>query len=256
MLEDQKARERQFQEEDYRRQKSSLRDRFRKAVYSVTSAEYQAYATSVFPRCRNARVLEIGCGEGDDALKMAENGAEVSAIDISKAAIDKANQVSAHRGFKADFRVMDAEALDYADSEFDMVCGEGVLHHLNLDIMMRQLRRVLKPDGVAIFTEPLGMNPFLRTFRRLTPIMRSPDEHPLIRRDLDLLRQSFVRVEIQFFYVVTPLAALFYPLNWHKPVMRALDKLEQRFLFRRVPPLRMLAWSVCLNMINPKKLGL
>jgi SAM-dependent methyltransferase len=253
MLGDHKVRETQFQEEFYRRQTPSLGDRLRKAVYSVTSAEYQAYADSVFPHCRNARVLEIGCGTGVEALKKVEKGAEISAIDISKAAIDKAKQLSAQRGLKADFRVMDAEALDYADSEFDLVCGEGVLHHLNLDIMMRQIRRVLKPDGVAVFTEPLGMNPFLRTFRWLTPTMRSPDEHPLIRRDLKLLRQSFVRLDMQFFYIVTPLAAFFYPLNWHKPVMRTLDIFEQRFLFRLVPPLRMLAWSVCLNMINPKK---
>lgn len=248
---DQNARERRFQEEWYQRDKPSLGDRFREAIYSVTSAEYQAYAASVFPRCRNSRVLEIGCGDGDDALKMVESGAEVSAIDISKAAVDKANQLGTQRGLKADFRVMDAEALEFPDSEFDMVCGEGVLHHLNLDTMVWQLRRVLKPDGVAVFTEPLGMNPLLRTFRRLTPAMRSPDEHPLTKRDLDLLRQNFERLEIQFFYVVTPVAALFYPLNLHKPVMRALDHFEQRFLFRLMPPLRMLAWSVCLNMINP-----
>jgi SAM-dependent methyltransferase len=253
MLEDQKVRESQFQEEWYRRDLPSLGDRFRKAIYSVTSAEYQAYAASVFPRCRNARVLEIGCGSGGDALKMVENGADVSGIDISKAAIDKANKLSCERGLNADFRVMDAEALDYPDSEFDMVCGEGVLHHLNLNIMMRQLCRVLKPDGLAVFTEPLGTNPVLRTFRWLTPTMRSPDEHPLMRRDLDLFRRHFVHVQTQCFYVVTPLAALFYPLNWHKPVMRALDTFEQRFLFRLVPALRTLAWSVCLNMFNPKK---
>jgi SAM-dependent methyltransferase len=254
MLTDQKARETRFQEEKYRRQVPSLGDRFRKAVYSVTSAQYQAYSASVFPRCRNARVLEIGCGDGDDALKMVQNGANVSAIDISKAAIDKANQLCIQRGLKADFRVMDAEALDFPDSEFDLVCGEGVLHHLNLEIMMQQFRRILKPDGVAVFTEPLlGLNPVLRTFRWLTPTMRSPDEHPLVKSDLDLLRQNFERVDIQFFYVVTPLAALLYPLNWHKPVMRALDKFEQGFLFRRVPPMRKLAWSICLNLISPRK---
>lgn len=252
MLEDRKIRETQFQEESYRRLKPSLGIRFRKMVYSVTSAEYQAYAASVFPRCRDARVLEIGCGDGDDALKMVENGAVVSAIDISKTAIDKANKLSNERGLKVDFRVMDAEVLDYAESEFDMVCGEGVLHHLDLETMVRELVRVLKPGGVAVFTEPLGINPLLRAFRWLTPTMRSPDEHPLMRRDLDLLRQYFMRVEIEFFYVVTPLAALFYPLNWHKPVMRALDTFERR-LFRLVPGMRLLAWAVCLNMISPKK---
>jgi len=51
---------------------------------------------------------------------------------------------------------MNAEELKFADDYFDIVCGGAILHHLDLNKALSEIARVLKPDGKAIFVEPLG----------------------------------------------------------------------------------------------------
>src|SRR4029077_19868431 len=80
------------------------------------------------------RVLEYGCGTGSAAFELAERGAHVVGIDISPVAVDEARRVAAERqSGDAEFRVMNAEALEFPDGAFDLVCGSGILHHLDLD---------------------------------------------------------------------------------------------------------------------------
>jgi len=50
-----------------------------------------------------------------------------------------------------------------------------------------------------VFLEPLGYNFFINIYRRLTPQMRTPDEHPLKDEDFKLIRESFPANEFQFF---------------------------------------------------------
>ena len=77
------------------------------------------------------------------------------------------------------FRVMDAEQLEFADDSFNLVCGSGVLHHLDLNRAYAEVARVLEPTGIGVFEEPLGHNPAINAYRRRTPEMRTVDEHPL-----------------------------------------------------------------------------
>ncbi|MGQ9464975.1 MAG: class I SAM-dependent methyltransferase, partial [bacterium] len=58
---------------------------------------------------------------------------------------------------KIDFNIMDAENLAYKSKAFDLVYGIGILHHLNLNKVIPEIRRVLKPGGKAIFREPMGI---------------------------------------------------------------------------------------------------
>ena len=88
------------------------------------------------------------------------------------------------------------EAIDRDDS-FDLVCGSGILHHLDLPAAMRELARVLRPSGRAVFMEPLGHNPAINAFRNRTPELRTPDEHPLLGKDLKLCRRYFGSVEVK-----------------------------------------------------------
>src|SRR3546814_4334755 len=51
--------------------------------------------------------------------------------------------------------------------------------------------RVLRPGGRAVFIEPLGLNPAIELYRRFTPSARTPDEHPLLRRDFRRFDAAF-----------------------------------------------------------------
>jgi SAM-dependent methyltransferase len=86
------------------------------------------------------------------------------------------------------FLVMDAESLGFDEGSFDVVVGSGILHHLAL----RQ-SRVLRPDGCAVFVDPLGHNIFIRLYRKLTPSMRTADEHPLLDQGNSTGRAIFPR---------------------------------------------------------------
>ena len=52
--------------------------------------------------------------------------------------------------------------LAFPEASCDVVFGVSVLHHLELDTALREIRRVLKPHGVMIFAEPLDINPLGR----------------------------------------------------------------------------------------------
>jgi SAM-dependent methyltransferase len=94
----------------------------------------------------------------------------------------------------------DGEELPFPDECFDAVWGNAILHHLDLVRAGRELYRVLKPGGGAVFCEPWGGNPLLSFARRFLPYPgkdRTPDEQPHIRGDLDPLREIFPSVEVE-----------------------------------------------------------
>jgi hypothetical protein len=49
------------------------------------------------------------------------------------------------------------------------------------------MTKILQPKGKAIFIEPLGHNFLINLYRRLTPNIRSADEHPLLAKDLKIM---------------------------------------------------------------------
>ena len=127
-------------------------------------------------------VLEYGCGPGGRAFELARRGAFAHGIDISPVAIELARKAACEHGAEHNttFSVMDAEALDVPARSFDLVCGTSILHHLDVRRAYSEVARVLRPSGHAVFLEPLGHNPLFNVYRRLTPGVRTRDEHPLL----------------------------------------------------------------------------
>jgi SAM-dependent methyltransferase len=104
-----------------------------------------------FAGARGLRVLEIGCGMGTDGAQFAAAGADYTGIDLTEAAIDLARKRFAASGLKGEFRVADAEKLDFADESFDVVYSHGVLHHTpDAEGAIGEIHRVLKTGGRAV----------------------------------------------------------------------------------------------------------
>ena len=104
-----------------------------------------------FAATKRLRVLEIGCGLGTDGLQFARAGADYTGVDLTEAAIDLARKNFEQRGLQGEFKVADAENLDFADSSFDLVYSHGVLHHTpDIARAVSEIHRVLKPEGRAI----------------------------------------------------------------------------------------------------------
>jgi len=112
---------------------------------------------------REIKVLEIGCGNGEFSKRFVGIKAKMTCVDISPEfiALLKKN----YHGTNIDFVCADVEKLPFSDNYFDAVIGNGVLHHLNIDIAVKEIHRVLKNDGKIFFSEPNLLNPevFLET---------------------------------------------------------------------------------------------
>jgi SAM-dependent methyltransferase len=140
------------------------------------------------------RVLDYGCGHGMAAVVLARHGAGVTGIDLSAGYVAEAQRRAAANEVEVDFRQADAERLPFPDRSFDAVWGCAILHHLDLERAGAELRRVLRPGGVAVFCEPWGENPLVQFARRFLPYPgkhRTPDERPLRHADLSPLRDQF-----------------------------------------------------------------
>ena len=219
-----------------------LKERFFPHIFSYPSlrrllGSFDTYAADVAGR----RVLDFGCGRGERSLAMLGRGAYVDGIDISPVYVAEAERATRGAGFGPDrfaFVAGDAHALPYPDATFDLVIGDGILHHLDLDVALTEVHRVLKPGGRALFREPLLDNPLLKLFRILTPRARTEDERPLSADDLARIAHSGQwAVESEYcglveapVAVATSLLLRPFPNN---VLLRAADRLERKIRDRR-----------------------
>ena len=93
--------------------------------------------------------IELGCGEGRNAIFMAAQGISVTALDISHAAIEKARLIAKERDINVDFRCEDI-IKNQISGEYDFVYDSGLLHHLpphRRITYLELLDKILKPSG-------------------------------------------------------------------------------------------------------------
>ena len=104
-----------------------------------------------FAGARGLSVLEIGCGLGTDGAQFAKAGAHYTGVDLTEAAIELARKRFEIAGLPGEFRVADAENLDFADESFDRIYSHGVLHHTpDTARAVAEIYRMLKPGGRAM----------------------------------------------------------------------------------------------------------
>jgi ubiquinone/menaquinone biosynthesis C-methylase UbiE len=202
----------------------------------------------------NRDALDVGCGTGWKAIMLAKKGVRsVTAIDVSNHAIAKARESASRVGIHhIAFRTMDAQKMEFEDNTFDLVTGWGILHHLDLSVALAEIARVLRPDGLGVFLEPMGHNPAINLYRRLTPRIRTPDEHPLLMKDLKMAKDYFQEVETHFFNLLTLFALPFRKWSMFDPILARLDRFDQ-VVFRMAPIVKRFAWMVAVIVSRPAK---
>ena len=219
--------------------------------YSISGYSWDDYYDILWSRCKGKQVLEYGCGTGSAAFLLAEHGAIVTGIDISEMAIRIAQNTADELQLKVEFCCMNTESTTFEDGRFDLICGTGVLHHLDLDRAYGEVARILAPEGSAVFVEPMGHNPFINLYRALTPSLRSKDEHPLKLYDLEKAKEYFQSVKIEYYYLFPLLALPFRRMPFFGQLLDILNSLDDG-LFRIAPWIGRYAWHVLLEFSGPR----
>jgi 2-polyprenyl-3-methyl-5-hydroxy-6-metoxy-1,4-benzoquinol methylase len=210
----------------------------------------ERYIDIVSKLCIGKKLLEYGCGSGNNSNKWLKLGAKVTGIDISEEGIKKAKKSNCNSKYNADYYVMDAENTEFNKNSFDIVVGSGILHHLDLKKCYQELSRICKDNGHIVFQEPLGHNPFINFFRRLTPIMRTEDEHPMKSKNIKLLKNYFNNVEIEYFTLFTLLSVPFRKMYFFKFICNLLRSIDKVVLY--VPFFGKYAWFSIIYASDPK----
>jgi len=216
----------------------------------------------LFPSPAGKVVCEIGCGYGVVSCWFALRGAQVFGIDVADSNVQIAERAARMNGVqgRAKFQVMQAEAMTFPSNALELVFGNAVLHHVDLETTAREVFRVLKPGGTAIFREPLGENRLLEWARR-SPLRsakhrHTQDERSLLYRDAQVFRDVFPQAALRESELLAVTKAIFRRAEgdvitnspWGK-LMGGLSRLDSWLL--SFPQIRPFASYCVLSMSKP-----
>ena len=124
-----------------------------------------------------ARALDLGCGGGHVAYRLASVVKEVMAADVSPEMTGLVAETAAQRGLSnISVRVCPAEALPFPADAFDLIVSRFSAHHWrDLEAGLRQARRVLAAGGRALFIDSVApSDPLLDTHLQAVEVLRDP----------------------------------------------------------------------------------
>lgn len=179
------------------------------------------------------RVLELGCGDGENGARIRSYGADyVYGVDISAALLARA-QARAEPG-RLEF--VHRDVSQPIGAMFDAIVGRSILHHVDYRPMLRRLfSENLRANGTMIFMEPLGSNPLIRLYTRIAPRAHTADERSFGLDDLQWFRSQFASFELFPFNFVSLPAGILSSYLCSQPdnlLLRASDAVD-RWLARK-----------------------
>jgi SAM-dependent methyltransferase len=197
-------------------------------------------------------ILEIGCGTGVWTANLCQLGALVSHFDLSPAIVLKANRFAASdhaRGFCADMHY-----LPFPEGVFDVVFGSMVLHHaVDHTWLGREICRVLKPGGKAVFHENSSRNPLLMLARSTVvgrwgiPKNSSPGEHPLRPDEIEKIGSGFSTTHIHNARMVLFQMAVKYLFKRESGAVYRCSRSVDGWMYRWIPFSRPLTYYQILE---------
>ena len=192
-------------------------------VYEQVHKTHQEWMSNI----QDSRVLDLGCFTGNElSIWIAEHCAEYIGIDLSEQATQfldtKLRELklgNAH-AYEQDF-------LDntYPNNHFDLIYAHAVLHHFkDINTLLKELHRVLKPGGVAISFDPMMTEPLNRIARVLyRPLQTDKDwEWPFTYKTFQHIQRHFEITNMQGFMGMVKLGFPFQLLPGLKKIGRAV----------------------------------
>lgn len=202
-------------------------------------------AIGLLGNTQGKKILDCGCGMGNLGVYLTMRGAYIKGFDISSEMVKVArvNAEKNHVNGKCSFLCSSFENLPYRDISFDLAMGAYILHHVNIERAVKELHRVLKPGGKAVFIETWGKNPLLvwagKYLAGRFGIAKygTKYEHPITIGDIQKMRKIFSRVDLEFPEFVFFKKAATNVFRWKKNLKFITDVLVKMddFITRRFP---------------------
>ena len=114
------------------------------------------------PPAQNKKVLDIGCGEGKDAVYMAEKGYDVTAFDLTENGIRKTLALAGNRNVSINAYVDDINTFEI-NGQFDIIYSTGTIQYLfdeNKENFFAKIKKMIKPNGI-VYLNVFVEKPFL-----------------------------------------------------------------------------------------------
>jgi SAM-dependent methyltransferase len=240
-LTEKNLREKEFHNNLQKNEKGRFENIFYKALYN-SSEDFFYFLEK---NSSNSEILDYGCGVGQSLKNVIKyNPKKLTGIDISEVSIKKAREAIQSLKPQVELLVDNCERTKFKNESFDIVYGSGILHHLDITTCINEIYRILKPGGKFLFIEPLGINPIINFYRKLTPNSRSKDEHPLINQDFDLIERKFKKIKIKYYGFLTLFFFPFYLSPKNSIFFRLLKNCDQ--LLFKINIFKKLAWSTLI----------
>ncbi len=106
----------------------------------------------------NGKVIELGAGQGRNALALAEKGFQVTAVDISKVGVDTMNNKAKDLGL-SNFRAVTGDSIEALQGEYDLVVSTFMLQHLSKEDAEKLIAKIKEHtkiggiNAIATFTK-------------------------------------------------------------------------------------------------------
>ena len=169
------------------------------------------------------KILDLGCGFGEDAITLSGETNQVWGIDIAEQRLNaaRAHVRRANRSDRIFIRKMDVHDLQFADKFFDLIFANSFLMWVNKSRAVTECHRVLKPGGKVVFAcESMGKNPFLALHRH-RPILHTRESvvSRMSLQELSDLSSRFSSAQWEQFYVA---------LHQHRRTLHTRESLVSR----------------------------
>lgn len=173
-------------------------------------------------------LVEVGCGTGDYSLLLARAGYRMTGVDLSSKSIEAARTKASIVGVSGiSFVVSDAEALsEIPENSADGVVSFSALRYVpDLKQALLAIRRVLKPNGVAVLDFPNRFCPWFRLLKTHFGVERHIHDQHYSTREIGRLMREAGLVDVTARRILFTTYVLPAPLL---PVFRAIDWLGER----------------------------
>lgn len=221
-----------------------------------TATNYSISRRFEFPRIlkysnpkKNENILDVACGSGELAIKIASNGSNVYGIDLDKKEIEIANRVSKREKLNCEFTIGNAEDLPYENEYFDKIVSSCALEHFkNDEKALKEMNRTLKSNGSIVLSVDSFSYPVEKNLKEIHRNKYQVVNYYTLNKLEEKLNNTGFKLNKSKYIINSKLTSLFYNYLYIKIINSKGIYWNLKFI-----PLSIIAYPLCL--LSDKVMG-